>query len=68
MVAIEARSRIVPVAIQGTRALMPRGRFGVRSGEVRVRVLDPVNAAAYSYEDRERLIALVRGRIEAALA
>ena len=68
VVAIEAGSRIVPVAIQGARALMPRGRFGVRPGEVRVRVLDPVDAAAYSYEDRERLIALVRGRIEAALA
>ena len=68
VVAIEAGSRIVPVAIKGTRALMPRGRFAVRAGEVRVSVLDPVDAAAYSYEDRERLIALVRGRIEAALA
>ena len=68
VVAIEAGSRIVPVAIRGTGALMPRGQFGVRPGEVRVRVLDPVDAAAYSYEDRERLIALVRGRIEAALA
>ena len=68
VVAIEAGSRIVPVAIKGARALMPRGRFAVQPGEVRVRVLDPVDAAAYSYEDRERLIALVRGRIEAALA
>jgi 1-acyl-sn-glycerol-3-phosphate acyltransferase len=68
VVAIEAGSRIVPVAIRGTGVLMPRGQFGVRPGEVRVRVLDPVDAAAYSYEDRERLIALVRGRIEAALA
>ena len=68
VVAIEAGSRIVPVAIQGARALMPRGRFAVQPGEVRVRVLDPVDAAAYSYEDRERLIAVVRSRIEAALA
>ena len=68
VVAIEARSRIVPVAITGARALLPRGAFAVRPGQVRVRVLDPVDAAAYSYEDRERLIALVRGRIEAALA
>jgi 1-acyl-sn-glycerol-3-phosphate acyltransferase len=68
VVAIEAGSRIVPVAIKGARALMPRGQFAVRPGEVTLRVLDPVDAAAYSYEDRERLIALVRGRIEEALA
>jgi len=68
VVAIEAGSRIVPVAIKGARALMPRGRFAVRPGQVSVRVLDPVDASAYSYEDRERLIALVRGRIAAALA
>ena len=68
VVAIEAGSRIVPVAIKGARALMPRGRFAVRPGEITLRVLDPVDAAAYSYEDRERLIALVRGRIQEALA
>ena len=68
VVAIEAGSRIVPVAIRGARALMPRGTFAVRPGEITLRVLDPVDAAAYSYEDRELLIALVRSRIEEALA
>jgi hypothetical protein len=32
-----------------------------------VRVLDPVDAAAYSYDDRERLAVLVRDRIAAEL-
>ena len=67
VMAIEAGSRIFPVAIKGARVLMPRGGFGVRPGTVTVRVLDPVDAAAYSYEDRERLAVLVRDRIAAEL-
>lgn len=66
--AIEAGSRILPVAVRGAERLMPRGRFLIHPGAVRVRVLDPVDAAAYSYEDRDRLVAEVRGRIAAALA
>ncbi len=33
-----------------------------------VRVLDAVDASQYSYDDRERLMDEVRGRIAAALA
>lgn len=66
--AIEADSRIVPVALQGVRELMPRGRMRIRPGTVRLRVLDPVAAGSYSYDDRERLLADVRNRIAAALA
>jgi 1-acyl-sn-glycerol-3-phosphate acyltransferase len=68
VVAIDAASRIIPVAILGTRPLMPRGGFRICPGTVRVRVLDPIDAASYSYEERERLIGDVRGRIAAALA
>ncbi|HWX25331.1 MAG TPA: lysophospholipid acyltransferase family protein [Vicinamibacteria bacterium] len=67
-VALDAGSRIVPVALIGARDLMPKGGFRIRKGVVRVRVLDPVDAGSYSYEDRERLIAEVRQRIADALA
>ena len=67
LVAIEAGSRIVPVAISGIRELLPRGGFRIRPGTVTVRVLDPVESRGYSYDDRDRLIAEVRGRIAAAL-
>lgn len=67
LVAIEAGSRIVPVAITGIRELLPRGGFRVRPGTVTIRVLDPVDAGGYSYDDRDQLIAEVRGRIAAAL-
>ncbi|PYQ16805.1 MAG: 1-acyl-sn-glycerol-3-phosphate acyltransferase [Acidobacteria bacterium] len=66
--AIEADSRIVPAALQGVRELMPRGRLRIRPGTVRIRLLDPVRAGSYSYDDRERLVAEVRGRIAEALA
>ena len=67
VVAIEAGSRIAPVAVLGAEKLMPRGRFVIQPGTVRIRVLDPVDAASYSYQDRDRLVAEVRGRIAAAL-
>jgi 1-acyl-sn-glycerol-3-phosphate acyltransferase len=67
VIGIEAGSRIVPVVVQGGRELMPAGGFRIRSGTVRVRVLDPVDAAGYSYADRDRLVADVHARIAAAL-
>jgi 1-acyl-sn-glycerol-3-phosphate acyltransferase len=67
VVAQEAGSRIFPVAIQGARELMPPGAFAVKPGTVTVRVLDPVDAASYSSEDREQLVELVRGRVAAGL-
>jgi 1-acyl-sn-glycerol-3-phosphate acyltransferase len=68
VVAIDAGSRIVPVAILGAHLLLPPGGFRIRPGTVRVRVLDPENAASYSYEERDRLMVVVRDRIAAALA
>jgi 1-acyl-sn-glycerol-3-phosphate acyltransferase len=67
-VAIDAGSRIVPVAILGAHRLLPPGGFRIRPGTVRVRVLDPEDAASYSYQERDRLMAVVRERIAAALA
>jgi 1-acyl-sn-glycerol-3-phosphate acyltransferase len=66
--AIEAGSRIVPAALQGGGELMPRGRFRIRPGTVRLRLLEPLEAGGYSYDDRERLASEVRSRIAAALA
>jgi 1-acyl-sn-glycerol-3-phosphate acyltransferase len=67
LVAIEAGSRIVPVAVSGTHELMPKGGFRIQSGRVRVQVLDPVDASGYGLDERDRLVSEVRGRIAAAL-
>jgi 1-acyl-sn-glycerol-3-phosphate acyltransferase len=66
LAAMEAGSRIVPVAVRGTRPLLPRGRFSIQAGDVGVQLLEPVPAGAG--DDRDRLIEDVRGRIAAALA
>jgi 1-acyl-sn-glycerol-3-phosphate acyltransferase len=67
VLALEAGSRIVPVVVQGARELMPKGRLQIRPGTVRVRLLDPIDARSYSYEQRDALIAEVRGRMARAL-
>jgi 1-acyl-sn-glycerol-3-phosphate acyltransferase len=66
--AIEAGSRVVPVAVHGTHSLMPRHGYALRPGRVRVSVLDPVDAGGYSYADRDVIIARVRSQIAEALA
>jgi 1-acyl-sn-glycerol-3-phosphate acyltransferase len=65
--AIEARSRIFPLALRGFRELLPRGGFRIRPGTVEIEVLDPVDAGGYSYERRGELVERVRGCIEDAL-
>jgi 1-acyl-sn-glycerol-3-phosphate acyltransferase len=66
LAAMEAGSRIVPIALRGTRAVLPRGRFSIKPGEVTVELLPPL--AADPAGDRDRLIEEVRGRIGVALA
>ncbi|HEY6554623.1 MAG TPA: lysophospholipid acyltransferase family protein [Vicinamibacteria bacterium] len=68
VVAIEAGSRILPLAVSGATELLPPGRFLIKPGTVRIRVLDAVDASKYSYADRERLRDEARGRIAAALS
>lgn len=67
LAAVAAGSRVVPVVVQGTLALMPRHGYGLRPGHVRVTVLDPVDAAGYSDADRDLVIAQVRSQIDRAL-
>lgn len=67
LAAVEAKSRLVPVALHGTGSLMPRHGYAVRPGDVRVSILDPVDAAGYSSADRDLVIAQVRSQIDKAL-
>ena len=67
LAAVEAESRLVPVAVHGTASLMPRHGYALRPGHVRVSILDPVDAGRYSYSDRDLVIAQVRSQIDQAL-
>lgn len=65
--AIEAGSRVVPVALEGFREALPRGSLLPRPGLLQVRVLDPIEAGLYSYDQREKLLERVRASIAKAL-
>jgi 1-acyl-sn-glycerol-3-phosphate acyltransferase len=65
--AIDSGAAIVPVAIRGTREIMPRGSPLIRAGTVTVEVDDPIPTEGLTAADREALIVKVRGRVAAML-
>jgi 1-acyl-sn-glycerol-3-phosphate acyltransferase len=65
--ALDSGAAIVPVAIRGSRAVMPRGSALIRSGKVSLEVDEPIPTAGLDDADREALIAKVRGRVAVML-
>jgi 1-acyl-sn-glycerol-3-phosphate acyltransferase len=67
IMAIEAQTPIVPVAIQGGRDAMRKGSAFVRPVHVSVRIGTPIPTAGLSISDRDALIAQVRGEVQKLL-
>ena len=67
IMALKAEAPIVPVAISGTRNALRKGSFVIRPVHVRVQFSPPVETAGVSQDQRDLLIAEVRGRIERML-
>ena len=67
IMAIKGQAPIVPVAVSGGRAAMAKGSVLVRPIVLRVRVGEAVETAGATLEDRHRVIAEVRRRIQAML-
>lgn len=67
IMAIEAQTPIVPVAIQGGRDSMRKGSAFVRPVNVSVRVGKPIPTAGLTISDRDALIAQVRGEVQKLL-
>nr|AYM54537.1 1-acylglycerol-3-phosphate O-acyltransferase [Racemicystis crocea] len=66
--ALEMKARILPVAIDGTRRVLPAKGFVVRRRHrVEVTILPPIDPAVYGVERRKELMADVRRAIAAAL-
>lgn len=65
--AIEAGVPVLPIAVHGTAAGMPKGGPWVRPCRAVARILEPVPVAGTAAEDAARLRDAVRRRIEAAL-
>jgi 1-acyl-sn-glycerol-3-phosphate acyltransferase len=66
--AAESGSPIVPVAVLGTRALMPKGSWWIRPGRVRITFLPAVPAAGETAESLPGLMERVREPIARTLA
>ncbi len=62
-IAIKAGVPIIPVAISGTRHVLPMGSAEVRPGPVSLRLGDPIPTAGLGLPDRHRLTADIRARI-----
>ena len=62
-IAIRAGVPLVPIAISGTRELLPWGSGVVRSGNVSLRILKPIETRDLSMKDRAMLTEKVRSVI-----
>ncbi len=65
--AMEAGVPIVPIALHGTRALMPRGSLRVKSGRIKAIIGAPIPTKGLKAEDRMALLQQVRGSIASML-
>jgi 1-acyl-sn-glycerol-3-phosphate acyltransferase len=66
-IAIRAGVPLVPIALQGTREVLPFGSGQVRSGKVRMRIGDPIATDQCQLRDRVRITAELRDRIVSLL-
>lgn len=67
VLAIKSRVPIVPVAIVGARAVLPRGATFTKPGAITLRILPPIDTQAYTLADKEGLMARVRDSIQNGL-
>lgn len=67
VLAIAAGVPIVPVIIYGTIAVLPKGSWMIRSGDVHLHFLEPIPTAGYGYDDRDALARLTWSRMAEAL-
>jgi 1-acyl-sn-glycerol-3-phosphate acyltransferase len=67
MLALRTGVEIVPAAVLGTRAVLPKGAWRLRAGPVIVRFGAPIDTTRYDEATRDALIDEVRTRIEKLL-
>jgi 1-acyl-sn-glycerol-3-phosphate acyltransferase len=66
-IAIRAGVPLVPIALQGTREVLPFGSGKVQSGRVTMRIGDPVPTDQVPLRDRDRITSELRDRIASLL-
>ena len=68
VMAMKAGAPIIPISISGSSRVMPKGKFQIHPGIVRITVHDPVPTAGCTPDDRERIMEQVRQAIVSGLA
>ncbi len=68
IMAMKAGAPIAPISISGSARVMPKGKFEIRPGVVRVTVHDPVPTEGCMPDDRETIMEQVRQAILSGLA
>ena len=67
LLAIEAGLPIVPVAVEGTRHVMRKGRLMTCPGNVRVRVMEPVPTATWETSQARELAGIIERSVRAGV-
>jgi len=67
VLAVAAGVPVVPLVMHGAIRVLPRGSLWLRPGRVDVHLLEPVDAAGLTYDDRDRLAGDVYARMADAL-
>ena len=65
--AIKAQAPLVPLALLGSREILPMGSATIRRGKVRLVVGDPIPTAGLTLHERWRLTEMARERVASML-
>lgn len=67
LLALRTRTPIVPITIRGSGAILPKGDWRIREGDIEVIVNEPVLTDAFHRRDLSVLVNLVRQVMESSL-
>jgi 1-acyl-sn-glycerol-3-phosphate acyltransferase len=68
MLALESGAPIVPVAISGSRDLMPKQKLRIQGGTVKLRFFPPIETGNLSVENRDQMMNEVRNAIDSVVS
>ena len=63
VLSVDAGVPIVPIILYGTHSMMPKGRLMIRSQDVRMEILEPINTSEYTRKTKDELMEKVRTTI-----
>ena len=68
VLAIETGATLVPVAMDGGRLIMPKGRLGIHSGTIRIRCGEPIPLAGLTKDNRDSVLEVTETQISGMLS